>query len=234
MSKLSTRSIPSVGRALFVVVSQDVTAEEVARERATSLAQRLGEVDQVSMAVQLAATATRTLATSSQQIARNAVEASQTATTAVGIVGEAASAIARLSALSTSIVQVISVIETIAAQTNLLALNAAIEAARAGESGRGFAVVANEVKELARATADATIEVRRMITGIRAETAAAMTVIEEASRVIEEIQITQTGIASAVDEQNDVVLGISAHVEHAASQAKAVAEFLRATEPGRG
>ncbi len=47
-------------------------------------------------------------------------------------------------------------IQKIARQTNLLALNATIEAARAGDAGKGFAVVANEVKGLARQTADVT------------------------------------------------------------------------------
>lgn len=59
------------------------------------------------------------------------------------------------------------VISKISEQTNLLALNATIEAARAGEAGKGFAVVANEIKELARQTAEATQQIKGQIEGIQ-------------------------------------------------------------------
>src|SRR3546814_3506271 len=79
----------------------------------------------------------------------------------------------RLGETSVEIGEVIKVITSIAEQTNLLALNATIEAARAGEAGKGFAVVANEVKELAKQTAEATGDIAGKVTAIQTDAKAA-------------------------------------------------------------
>ncbi len=93
----------------------------------------------------------------------------------------------QLALVNSSLTQVAAVsraIQSIAKQTNLLALNATIEAARAGEAGRGFAVVATEVKELARQTQTATVQI--------GETVQALT-----SQVVGLIRDSATATASA-------------------------------------
>lgn len=55
---------------------------------------------------------------------------------------------------SREIGQIVTLIDAIAFRTNILALNASVEASKAGEAGRGFAVVAQEVRSLAKRSAD--------------------------------------------------------------------------------
>jgi methyl-accepting chemotaxis protein len=118
----------------------------------------------------------------------------------------------KLGQSSIEIGKVIKVITAIAGQTNLLALNATIEAARAGDAGRGFAVVANEVKELAKQTANATEDISQRIEAIQTDTKAAVQAITQITDIINQINDFQSTIASAIEEQTATTNEISRNI----------------------
>jgi methyl-accepting chemotaxis protein len=158
--------------------------------------------EQVSRNVQTVATGTEEMSASIKEIAKNASEAARVAAQAVQVADATSATIAKLGESSVEIGNVIKVITSIAEQTNLLALNATIEAARAGEAGKGFAVVANEVKELAKQTAEATEDISRKIGAIQHDTQGAVTAVAQISGVINQINDIANTIASAVEEQS--------------------------------
>jgi len=110
---------------------------------------------------------------------------------------------------SEKVTKIIKTIEEIAFQTNLLALNAAVEAARAGEHGRGFAVVAEEVRNLAKRSAEAAKESAALIEENAQRVTAGVAVSEQAGKALTEIVAQAakvadlvSGIAGASQEQS--------------------------------
>ncbi|SQH76772.1 Methyl-accepting chemotaxis protein [Shewanella benthica] len=90
-----------------------------------------------------------------------------------------------------AIVSVLGVISSIADQTNLLALNAAIEAARAGEMGRGFAVVADEVRSLAQRAQASTEDIRTMTERLESGAKLAVNAMEK-GKAQAELSVTES------------------------------------------
>ena len=152
------------------------------------------------------------------EIAQSVAETAQATNEAQEKASVANAAIERLGHDSEKIGGIVEVISSIAAQTNLLALNATIEAARAGEAGKGFAVVANEVKELAKQTAQATEEISSMISSLQSETAGAVKSVEDITRIVARVNDLANTIASAAEEQTATVAEINDSVASSASQ----------------
>ncbi len=118
--------------------------------------------------------------------------------------------------------KVVEVINAIADQTNMLALNAAIEAAGAGEAGKGFAVVANEVKELARQTADATKMISEKIDEMQVNTGEAASASQAIADTIGHINDSTTEITHAVDEQTSTTNEIARSIGNVSQAAEEV------------
>jgi methyl-accepting chemotaxis protein len=202
-------------------VSQQLgaSAEETSAQSTTAAA----AAEEVSANVNTVAAGTEEMGASIREIAGSATEAARVAGEAVIAARTTTETVSKLGESSVEIGEVIKVITSIAEQTNLLALNATIEAARAGEAGKGFAVVANEVKELAKQTAEATDDIAGKVTAIQTDAQAATEAIGEITEVINRINEIQVTIASAVEEQTATTSEIGRSVAEAATGATEIA-----------
>jgi methyl-accepting chemotaxis protein len=185
----------------------------------------------VAAAMDESATNTNMVATASEEMSATINEIAQNAETASSISGEAvnqskiaAEQMAQLGQAAQAIGKVTETITEISEQTNLLALNATIEAARAGEAGKGFAVVANEIKGLAKQTADATLDIKRQIDGIQNTTSDTVTGIDQISTVITQVNDIVATIATAVEEQSAATKEIATNISQASQGIQEVNE----------
>lgn len=193
----------------------------------------------VSLNLQSVSTGAEEMTVTIQNIAGNTLTAAGVASNAVATVQAANATVGKLGQSSAEIGEVIKVITSIAQQTNLLALNATIEAARAGEAGKGFAVVANEVKQLAKQTAQATEGISRTITAIQKDTKGAVEAIGSIRDIIQQVSDISGTIAASVEEQSTTTNEMTRNVTDAARASEeitrniaGVAQAARGTSTG--
>ncbi len=135
----------------------------------------------------------------------------------------------RLSDAMTAIGTITEDISDVSEQTKLLALNATIEAARAGEAGKGFSVVASEVKELAKQTEAATVEIRSKIEAIQTTTRSAVRDINSISEVIRQVGRLVATDAAAIEEQSVVTRQIAESISRSLASVRDVNELMSRT-----
>ena len=187
-----------------------------------------------SMSVSAAA---NQMVNNTSDIARNCVQASESASVASDITNSSVAQISQtingiqdqvnkskddaelvraLVEQAQKIGNIVNTIEDIANQTNLLALNAAIEAARAGTYGKGFAVVADEVRALASRTSKSTSEITSMVKQIQSDA-------NSANATLQRSLVRMNELAGAAADVESHLQTIQEHVGSAAEQITQIA-----------
>ena len=231
----NAESLDSSSNELSAISQQMSSGSEQTSSKANTVATATEEMSSnmssVAAASEEASTNVGMVATASEQMTGVINEIAQNTEKARTITGEAVSQavsasekVDELGRAANEIGKVTETITEISEQTNLLALNATIEAARAGEAGKGFAVVANEIKDLAKQTAEATGEIKNKIEGIQGSTEGTVTQIEQISKVINDVNEMVGTIATAVEEQSVTTKEIARNVVQASQGIQEVTE----------
>ncbi len=181
-------------------------------------------MEQATTNMNMVAAAAEELTTTINEIAQNTEKARDITTNGVQQARNASNQVGKLGSAAQEIGKVVETITDISEQVNLLALNATIEAARAGEAGKGFAVVANEIKELARQTAEATGEIKQRVETIQTSTSGTIGEIGNITKIVNSISEIVATIATAIEEQSTSTRDIANNVAQASSGIQEVNE----------
>jgi methyl-accepting chemotaxis protein len=217
----SSTELSAISQQMSTSAEQTSTKSQTV---ATSAEEMSANMNSVSAAMEQSSTNTSMVASAAEEmtatigeIAQNAEKARSISVDAVQQTQGAGNQMTELGRAAQAIGKVTETITEISEQTNLLALNATIEAARAGEAGKGFAVVANEIKELAKQTAEATLDIRQQIEGMQNATGTTVQSIEQIGQVIDSVNEIVSTIATAVEEQSISTKEIADNIAQASS-----------------
>ena len=177
--------------AISSISSSIATSSNEVKIAADDLAQRSHKQ---ASAVEESVTALEGISTAVSNTHKSASDASQLVATTNAraersqeVVNSAVIAMQEIESSSHEINNILALIDDIAFQTNLLALNASVEAARAGDAGNGFAVVAQEVRQLAKRSADAAKDIKVLIVRSSEQVSNGVSLVNEAGSALGEI-----------------------------------------------
>ncbi len=202
--------------------SESVAA--AAEEMSSNMSSIAAATEEAAANVNMMTTATEEINSTVSEIQHSTANAKKITDQAVSEASDISSKVDELGNSAQDIGKVTETITEISSQTNLLALNATIEAARAGEAGKGFAVVANEIKDLAKQTAEATGAIKQRIESIQSSTSVTVKGIRTITQIINEIDEIVTNIASALDEQSNTMTELTTNIQQAGEGIGEVAE----------
>lgn len=197
------------------IQSRTANVTDATRAMNDNMSSIAAAMEEATSNVNIVATAAEEMSNTVAEIANNSTKAHTMALEAVESTNVTSEKITALTTKAQEINVVTEVITEISEQTNLLALNATIEAARAGDAGKGFAVVANEIKELAKQTASATLQIKAQISEIQSTTESTSEEISKSTTIIHDVHSIVTSITEAVDEQASTTREIADNVSQA-------------------
>lgn len=200
------------------------TVAAASEEMTTNLSNVAAAMEESSTNINMVASAAEEMNSTISEIAENAEKARSVSSKAVSQASHASKEMSKLGDAADKIGKFTETITEISDQTNLLALNATIEAARAGDAGKGFAVVANEIKELAKQTAEATLDIKTIINEVQGTSRTSLEEITQISEVIGGVNDIVGTIATAVEEQTAVTSEIAENIAQASQGVQEVNE----------
>jgi methyl-accepting chemotaxis protein len=198
-------------RELAAILSSTAVAVRDASAEISSGSHELAQrTESQASSLEQTAAAMQQITTTVKQNADNAQAANHLATVARdaaqqggSVVSDAVAAMTQIEESARRIGDIVGLIDEIAFQTNLLALNASVEAARAGEAGKGFAVVAQEVRALAQRSANASKEIKTLITESNSQVKTGADLVQQTGKSLDEI-------ITAIKKVFDIVAEIAA------------------------
>ncbi|OGV66298.1 MAG: hypothetical protein A3K19_14050 [Lentisphaerae bacterium RIFOXYB12_FULL_65_16] len=200
ISRALTRVIEGLSRGSEQVSSASGQVASASQSLAQGSSEQASSLEETSSALEEMASMTKQNAEHASKADALMGETKGTVRSGVESMQRMSVAIDKIKTSAAETAKIIKTIDEIAFQTNLLALNAAVEAARAGEAGKGFAVVAEEVRNLARRSAEAAKNTADLIEGAHKNADAGVNVTTEVGKSLHAIQESADKVAALVAE----------------------------------